>query len=99
MVRLRKVADEFHHPDEFRPGTMLTWDYLRDMEAYQEYQDGNLTSLYARMSGTPEQDDVTGAPVLQRSGPGRLLRSQPLPGSPAVLPGRRVGRESGSPGG
>ena len=68
MVRLRRVADEFHNPDEFRPGTMMVWPYLLDMEAYQEYQDGQLDRLYSRMTGGPEQQDITGAQLYVKAG-------------------------------
>ena len=68
MVRLRKLGSEFHHPDDFRSGANLHMPYLRDMQAYQDYLDGDLSPLFARMAGNATAQDVTGAAYYKDTG-------------------------------
>ena len=61
MVRLRKLGSEFHSPEDFVTGANLHMPYLRDMQAYQDYLDGDLSPLFTRMAGNATAQDVTGA--------------------------------------
>ena len=61
MVRLRKLGSEFHHPDEIHVGAQMTMPYLQDMQAYQEYMDGDLSKLYDRMRGNVKTQNLTGS--------------------------------------
>ena len=61
MVRLRQLGSEFRHPDEIATGAQMTMPYIRDMQAYQDYIDGDLSQLYARMAGGERVQDLTGA--------------------------------------
>ena len=74
MVRLRSLGGEFHSPDDFRPGALFTMPYLADMQAYQEYQDGNLDLLFSRMAGNADLGDITGAALYRTAGNGAYWR-------------------------
>ena len=68
MVRLRTLSSEFHHPDDFKSGAILTMPYLLDFRAFQEYLDGDLGKLYSRNAGNQWAQDVTGARYYEASG-------------------------------
>ena len=69
MVRLRKLGAEFHSPDQMREGTLINMPYLTDMAAYQDYLDGDITPLFARMGGNEFAQNVTGARYYTKTGP------------------------------
>ena len=69
MVRLRKLGAEFHTPDQLRSGTLINMPYLTDMNAYQDYLDGDITGLFGRMAGNEEAQNVTGARFYAKAGP------------------------------
>ena len=60
MKRLRDVGSEFHYPDDFKSGTLVNQPYLIDMQAYQKYLDGDLSSLYGRHNSDAVTNDITG---------------------------------------
>ena len=61
MVRLRQLGSEFRHPDEVKVGAQMAMPYIKDMQAYQEYIDGDLSKLWARMLGNEKTQDITGS--------------------------------------
>ena len=60
MVRIRKIGGNFYTPDDFREGAIVAQPYLIDMQAYQDYLDGDMTPLYSRMSADAKTNDLTG---------------------------------------
>lgn len=67
MVKLRTLGGEFHSPEEIKEGALLTMDYLDDMRAYQEYQDGDLTRLFERKKGNTNTQRVTGSHIYKNA--------------------------------
>ena len=68
MVRLRQLGSEIRHPEEIRTGMQLTMPYLKDMQAYQKYMDGDLSLLYDRMLGNKTTQNITGAQFYTETG-------------------------------
>lgn len=68
MVRLRQIGAEFRSPDEVITGAQMTMQYLKDMQAYQDYLDGDLSKLYDRMLGNDRTQDITGSAYYKDTG-------------------------------
>lgn len=70
MVRLRKLASEFYSERDLGTNAQLTMPYLEDMQAFQEFQDGDLTKLWSRNLGNAVKQNVSGARFYVKAGNG-----------------------------